>query len=326
MDLVCVDIGGTKCMVGTAREIGVGKIEIVKKLRFDTDAATPERSMDRIVDEVGKLIRENSNSKIGAIGVSVGGYVDIPAGVIVSTPVLPGLKNYPIGKTLQDNFGIEAHVQNDANACALAEWLYGAGMGSQNMAFLTCGTGLGAGFILDGKLYTGASSYAGEVGHIRLEKIGPVGCGKAGSFEGLCSGAGIAQYAQMRALEALQSSRPFAFAETVEEIRNITTKSLAYAADSGDKDAVEIFNQAGLNLGRGLAIILDILNPEIIVLGSVFRRCRHLLENSMNQSLREESMAISFNACKILPSKLGDDIGLFAAAATAIAAIKGKVK
>ena len=313
-----VDIGGTKCMVCLGEASDNGEIAILKKVRFETDPDNPEQSMEHIADELAKMLEGYEGGNPVAIGVSVGGYVDSKNGVIVSTPVIPMLKNYPIGEMLSKRFGAPAFVQNDANACALAEWKYGAGKGCNDMVFLTCGTGLGAGLILNGKIYEGACSNAGEVGHIRLSSIGPVGCGKAGSFEGFCSGAGIAQFAQTRALEALQSSKPFAFAPTVQSVASISAKTLAESAKSGDKDALKIFSQVGEYLGKGLAIIVDILNPQRIVLGSVYERCEDLLKESMKKALFEEAQYASASAVEILPAKLGDDIGLYAAFAIAI--------
>ncbi len=319
-----VDIGGTKCMVCLGRASESGEIEILKKVRFETDSDNPQRSMERIADELANMLEGYEGGKPVAIGVSVGGYIDSKNGIIVSTPVIPMLKNYPIGEMLSKRFDAKAFVQNDANACALAEWIYGAGKGSENMVFLTCGTGLGGGLILGGKLHEGASSNAGEVGHIRLDRVGPVGCGKAGSFEGFCSGAGIAQFAKMRALEALQGSKAFAFAQTLKSIEQITAKTLEDAANAGDVDALQIFNEVGENLGKGLAILVDILNPDSIVIGSVFVRCENLLREPMQKSLNSEAQSVSANACKVLPAKLGDDIGLYAAFATAINGLNKK--
>lgn len=316
------DIGGTKCMASLAKVSDSGEISVLDKSRFETSSENPEASMEAIASELERICKEHSISRVDAIGVSVGGLVDSKNGIIIQTPVIPALKNYAIGDKLSSKFNAPAFVMNDANACALAEWKYGAGKGCDDMVFLTCGTGLGAGLVLNGKIYEGACSNAGEVGHIRLSSIGPVGCGKAGSFEGFCSGAGIAQFAQTRALEALQSSKPFAFAPTVQSIASISAKTLAEAAKSGDKDALKIFSQVGEYLGKGLAVIVDILNPQRIVLGSVYERCENLLKESMKEALFEEAQYASASTVEILPAKLGDDIGLYAAFAIAINAME----
>ena len=189
--LAGVDIGGTKCAV-TLGLPESGGIVIKDKLRFPTtDVEGTIRDIKSALREV--MERNGLGSEgISAIGISCGGPLDSRTGVIMSPPNLPGWDNIPIVRILSEEFEVPAAVHNDANACALAEWLFGAGKGTRNMVFMTFGTGLGAGLILDGKLYTGTNDNAGELGHIRLEGFGPVGYGKAGSFEGFCSGSGIA--------------------------------------------------------------------------------------------------------------------------------------
>ena len=140
---------------------------------------------------------------------------------------MPDWDNIPIVEIIKNHFGCPVHLQNDANACAVAEWKFGAGRGKNNVVFLTFGTGLGAGLILDGKLYRGASNMAGEAGHIRLASFGPVGYGKAGSFEGFCSGGGIAQLGRMYAQEKLQMGKRVSFCGSISELDSITAKSIA---------------------------------------------------------------------------------------------------
>lgn len=148
-------------------------------------------------------------------------------------------------------FDVPVGLQNDANACALAEWKWGAGRGCSNMIFLTFGTGMGAGLILDGRLYAGANDMAGEVGHIRMEKTGPIGYGKAGSFEGFCSGGGIAKLGQQMARDRLQNGQAVSFCQTHEELSAITAQKVGEAAKQGDKFALEIFDIVDKQLGRG---------------------------------------------------------------------------
>ena len=193
MRVLGLDIGGTKCAVLLADV--EEQIEVVRKLRFETRAELGfEYARCKLLEAAEALIRE-SEVPVQAIGVSCGGPLNSRAGVVQSPPNLPGWDDVPIVKILEDAFGIPAFLQNDANACALVEWKYGAGRGCENMVFLTMGTGMGAGIIADGRLLRGARDMAGEVGHLRLEKDGPVGYGKAGSFEGFTSGGGIARLA-----------------------------------------------------------------------------------------------------------------------------------
>ena len=190
------DIGGTKCAVILGNDVQSDDVSeiIADKRAFPTAAERGWRAVVADLHAAGDaLLKENglTNADIKAAGVSCGGPLDSRRGLILSPPNLPDWDGVPITSLISGHFGCPAAVQNDANACAVAEWKFGAGKGLSNMIFLTCGTGMGAGLILDGKLYTGANDMAGEVGHIRLAEDGPVGYGKPGSFEGFCSGGGI---------------------------------------------------------------------------------------------------------------------------------------
>ena len=179
-----IDIGGTKCAVVRGDENGT----ILEKIRFQTEDR--ETTLHKLFEAAEQLLTEDTVS----IGVSCGGPLDSKKGLILGPPNLPGWDCVPITDMLSEHFGKRAYLQNDADACALAEWRFGAGKGSQNLIFLTFGTGMGAGLILNGRLYSGACGMAGEAGHVRLYEGGHKGYGKDGSFEGYCSGGGIAQY------------------------------------------------------------------------------------------------------------------------------------
>ena len=299
-----VEIGGTKSAV----VLGNDK-EVVAKIRFDTTDC--EGTVAEIL-RAAKQLMAQSTEAVTSIGVSCGGPLDSTSGVILSPPNLPGWDAVPITDMLQDACGIPAYLCNDANACALAEWKYGAGRGCRNMIFLTFGTGLGAGLILDGKLYEGTNGMAGEVGHIRLSAFGPVGYGKAGSFEGFCSGAGLAQIGKMLTQERIQLGKSVAL-----QPEDITAKTLAEAAVAGDAIAIEAYRICGEQLGRGLSILVDVLNPERIVIGSVFARAEQLLRPSMEQALQRDALAQSCEVCRVVPAELGEQIGDYAALAVA---------
>jgi glucokinase len=180
------------------------------------------------------------------------------------------------------------------------------------MVFLTSGTGMGAGLILDDRLYEGATGDAGEVGHVRLAPDGPIGFGKAGSFEGFCSGGGIARLALAAARR--HGSQP----AWLEADGGTTTRLVAEAARSGDLIATEVMNEAGKRLGQALAILIDVLNPERIVIGGHFPKTRDLLELSMRDALAKEALPHSLEACMIVPAELGETIGSHGAIAIAL--------
>src|SRR5690606_30850007 len=211
-------------------------------------------------------------------------------------------------------FSAPVALQNDANAGAVAEWLWGAGKGCRNMIFLTFGTGMGAGLILNGQLYSGTNDMAGEVGHIRLAEDGPVGYGKAGSFEGFCSGGGIQRLAMSRAEAALKAGYAPSFCPTEADLPAITAEKVSL---SDDPLAAEIFETVARRLGQGLAILIDILNPQRIIIGSIYVRQRARLEATMRLVLQQEALPNALAVCEILPAGLGEAIGDYAALAVA---------
>lgn len=314
MFLLGFDIGGTKCAVMTA-DYENGQITLLDKKKIDTDRSlSPYEIINRLIS----LADEICHKKPEAVGISCGGPLDSKRGVILSPPNLLGWDNIPIVEIIKNHFGVPVHLQNDANACAVAEWKFGAGKGKNNVVFLTFGTGLGAGLILDGRLYSGTNDNAGEVGHIRLEKSGPVGYGKVGSFEGFCSGGGIAQLGFMMAVDAVKKGISPAYYTEGMTPNEVTAKTIADAANAGDKTALEVYRTCGEHLGRGLSIIIDILNPEIIVIGSVFARAQNLLWDSARAVIEKEALPLSANVCRVVPAQLCEQIGDYAAIATAL--------
>jgi len=301
-----VDIGGTKCAVTLGDKYG----NVILKERFATTDV--EETINNIIASAKKV---SHGKEIFSCGISCGGPLDEKNGIIMSPPNLIGWDNIHIKEKLERALGVPCGVRNDANACAMAEWYFGAGKGTKNMIFMTFGTGLGAGLILNGKLYSGANGNAGEVGHIRLSAFGPSGFGKCGSFEGFCSGGGLKELGRAYAREAIQRGEQISWAKN--GIDNIEVAEMAAAARNGDKCAIEIFNLCGRKLGEGLSVLIDILNPEKIIIGSVFARCHDLLEEGMYKILNKEALAISLGVCQIVPAGLGEQIGDMAALAVA---------
>ena len=307
--LVGVDIGGTKCAV-TLGLSDSGNLQIKDKVAFPTTDV--EGTIRDIKEGIRTVLGRNSLSSgnIAAIGISCGGPLDSREGVIMSPPNLPGWDNIPITRILEDEFGVKAAVHNDANACALAEWQFGAGRGTRNMVFLTFGTGLGAGLILDGKLFAGTNDNAGELGHIRLD------AGKAGSFEGFCSGSGIAQLAASMVKERLQMGRKVDWCPNG-NLSSITARTVAEAARRGDALAREVYSVSARYLGKGLSIVIDILNPELIVIGSIYARNEDLLKPLMEEVLSKEALPLANKVCRVVPAALGESIGDYAALSVA---------
>lgn len=318
--MIGFDIGGTKCAVCIGQETDDG-LQIIDKRSIPTDhTISPYEMIDRMC-----ALTEEMTDTIDCIGISCGGPLHSKTGVIQSPPNLTGWDNVEIVAYLEKRYGVKAYLQNDANACAVAEWLYGAGKGCENMIFLTFGTGMGAGLILNGQLYSGTNDMAGEIGHVRMSDFGPVGFGKVGSFEGFCSGGGLAQIGQMMAKEKLQMGTKVSYCERVECLQDITAKKIAECANLGCEDALMVFRLCGEMLGRGLSILIDVLNPECIVLGSVFQRCEHLLRTSMEEVINRECLGAARSVCRVVPALLEENIGDYAALAVAAMGRKNNV-
>ncbi|MDX1284072.1 MAG: ROK family protein [Draconibacterium sp.] len=311
---VGIDIGGTKCAI----VLSDADFNIYKKISFPTRV---ERGYSEILNEfflnLDKILEEYPVDNILQIGISCGGPLDSEKGIIYSPPNLPGWDKVAVCDIFENRYRVPTKIQNDANACALAEWLMGAGKGTKNMVFLTFGTGMGAGLILNGQLYAGTNDLGGEVGHIRLAENGPVGFGKAGSFEGFCSGGGIAQLAKTIITEKLEKGVTIDFIKN-SDLEEITAKDVALAARNGDSVALEIIRISAEYLGKGLAIIIDILNPECIVIGSIYARNVELFKPHVERILNEEAISSAVKACKIKPAQLGDSIGDYASVCVAV--------
>jgi glucokinase len=224
----------------------------------------------------------------------------------------------PITGELGRALGCKAWLQNDANACALAEWRFGAGRGTRNMVFLTFGTGMGAGLIIDGRLYEGTNDLAGEVGHVRLAEDGPEGYGKTGAFEAFCSGSGIAKLARKAAEESLAAGHAPSFCPDRDALPGITAQAVGSAAEAGDALAVRILSDCGRYLGRGLAMIIDIINPQRIVIGSIYARCRAFLQPAMDAEIAREALPAAARVCEVVPAGLGESIGDYACLSVAV--------
>lgn len=283
---LCVDIGGTKCAVSVADGTG----QVLERKVMAT--AGCEATCAWIV-EAAQDVAASQATAPRAAGISCGSPLDVQRGLILGPPNLPGWDKVSITRMLTEATGLPAFLMNDANAGALAEGWYGAGEGCEHFIFLTCGTGMGAGIVAHGRILEGANGEAGEVGHMRLTDDGPLGYGKPGSFEGWCSGGGFVQYAGMSAREATAR------------------------ANEGDPAARQALARFGDYLGRGLAVLVDVLNPERILIGGIYPRAEAWIRPAMTTSLEREALAASLTGCTVMPAALGERIGDLAALAAA---------
>ncbi|MBT5901304.1 MAG: ROK family protein [Opitutaceae bacterium] len=307
-----IDIGGTKMAVSIF-DVTTSSVERVERFPSGADC-DPAEMVERMV-AVARGWIDAKGTAPEAVGVSVGAVYDWASGCVTDAPHLPNWKGFPVVATFKEAFGVPVFAENDANACALAEWRYGAGRGCDHVIFLTFGTGLGAGLILNGRLYRGASGLAGEVGAMRVADSGPAVRDKPGCLEGFASGAGIAQLAAAARAHNQETTLP----------ENPTAKDVFSAAGEGDAVALAVVEESTVKLGQGLATLLDVLSPDRIVLGSIFVRAESMIRPLLEETLRHEAMAETNAACQIVPAELGESIGNFGAATLAELGLAGEL-
>lgn len=307
-----VDIGGTKTAVVLSERLPA----VLCRTEFPTNpAAGPEPALRLIVEAIESSLSEHglTRSSLRGIGVSCGSPLNSATGVIQAPPNLPTWVDVPIKQILESAFGTRCRLENDANAGAVAEHRYGAGKGVSNMVFLTMGTGLGAGIIADGRLYRGASDAAGEIGHVRLTPSGPIGYHKAGSVEGWASGGGLGQVATAAVEASVERGESTLLAACLDRNGAVTARDVAEAARAGDALAKKLIRETGERLGETLAILVDILNPDRIVIGGLAVRLGDELLGPARAVLNREALPMSAAACEIVPAQLNEQIGDLAA-------------
>lgn len=300
--LVGVAIGGTKTAVTLGYYDGEN-LKVVNKTVIKTYPYSYEETLMGIFETIDGI-----SQKFSRIGVICGSPLNAKKGIINCPPNLPGFINANITADLSSRYGVTTTLINDADACAVAEWKFGAGKGLDNVIFLTCGSGFGAGLILNGKLYTGALGMAGEIGHVKLTENGNAGYGKIGSCEGYLSGPGISRTAINLVSAYIQRGEKTILASSVENAYKLTPKEVYIAAEKGDKCALEIFSETAKLLGKTLAFLVDLLNPDAIILGGVYHRCEKYLKSESLAVLKAEALKDNYDAVKILPSKLKEEI------------------
>lgn len=304
-----IAIGGTKCSVA----LGLPYSDSVA-WREKTTFPTPPSSfatLNALIDTLDAFLETSTELDLVGIGLICGGPLDERSGLVLSPPHLPDWDGVDVITPFARHFEVPVRLMNDANAGVLAEWVWGSAKGKKTAVFITMGTGFGAGLIVDGHLVSGASGLAGEIGHWRIASQGPQGYGKRGSFEGFCSGAGIATWTQ-------EMARAHSEDPAWRALDHVTAQQLGILADEGNPKALEMWTAVGERLGTGLSLLIDLLNPDVIVIGGIFTRQQHRLEPSMNARLREETLPQSLADCSILPSALGEEIADYSALAVAL--------
>jgi len=301
--LLGLDIGGTKSAV----VVGDGEGNALAREEFPT--AGPEATIARLIALGGRLC---GGERPAGCGIACGGPLSSREGLILSPPNLPGWDRVPVVQMVRDALGVPTALENDANAAAVAEWRWGLKCQVDDLVYLTCGTGNGAGIILDGRLIHGKQDLAGEIGHVRLLETGPVGYHKAGSVEGLTSGRALGELAKLRLREPHEPSQLDKI-----PLDQVTGREVGREAIEGDAFAIRVVREQADYLGRACAILIDILNPQRISLGSTAQRLGDLLLVGVREAAKREALPAAFEACTIDKAVLGDQIQDLAALAIA---------
>ncbi|TMD24011.1 MAG: ROK family protein [Chloroflexi bacterium] len=305
MGLIGIDLGGTQLRVAAADDRG--RLRTV--VREPTEAARGRQHViDRIVAAVAETLRQERSSppRIRALGIGLPGPVDPAAGLVISPANLPGFRNVPLNRILTNATGIPSFLHHDAHLAALGEHRRGAGRGASELIYVTVSTGIGAGLLLRGELYAGAHGIAGEVGHIVVQPGGPLcRCGNHGCVEAVASGTGIAH--------AARDAAPRTPGSALHRIENPTPEDVVRAARAGDVLANTILETAGTYLGIALGTLVNLFNPQVIVLGgSVLKAGRPLLQ-PMRRSMNASSWRASRRGLRIVRPALAGDAGLIGA-------------
>lgn len=308
--VVGIDIGGTKLATVVADNSGT----ILTKLRKPTFSDKgPEYALKLLFDMVYETVKkaELEMERISAVGVSCGGPLDTKTGIVYSPPNLPGWDAFPLKEKLETEFNIPTTIENDANAGALAEYRFGAGKGYQTVLYMTMSTGIGGGIVIHGEIYHGANDSAGEVGHQILVPDGPIcGCGKRGCLEAFCSGPSIAR----RAKEGIHKNPNSAILKLANGvIDDVRSEHVLQAAQQGDKLARKLTDETAYYMGWGIANLVNILNPEIVLLGTIAIAAGDLLLDPIRKTVKSMAMTRPANVVRIMPAQLGESLGDLAA-------------
>lgn len=304
-----IDVGGTNVKIALVDEKG--------KIKYSNSVPTRaemgyEYTVNNIKQAIYDLLKETKlePKNIEGIGFGFPGQVDYKLGIVRLAPNIPGWVDVPIAKLIEDEFHIPTRVDNDVRCAALGELNFGAGKGCENLICITVGTGIGSGLIVNGKLVRGASNAAGEIGHIKLQmNDGPIcGCGDTGCLEAFASGPSIVAMAE----DYIRGGKSTKFREMANS-NPITPYIVCEAAKAGDPVAKRIFTIMGEYIGIGMASVVNLLNPEKIIVGGGVADAGEILMTPLKETLKKRAMKIAGEAVEVVPAQLGNTAGVIGA-------------
>lgn len=310
--LLALDFGGTKLTAGLA---AAGETRWLAHAQAPSPPNGDASADRREILALARCLLAEIKARPAAVGVSFGGPVDAAQGLVLLSHHVPGWEDFPLAAWLRGEFGTPAAVDNDANAGALGEWRFGAGQGCASLLYVTVSTGIGGGWVLDGRVYHGADSLAGEIGHMTVEPGGPpCACGRRGCLEALAAGPAIAR----RARERLRAA-PGRGARLLElaggDVDAVTAKEVSQAADLGDPLAQEVLDEAARALGLGLAAAIVLVNPQRVVVGGGVSKAGERYFAAVREAARAH--VLPGMTVDVVPAALGDDAPLWGAIALA---------
>jgi glucokinase len=314
-----IDLGGSKILTAVVKSEG----EVLSS-NESTTRATEGRDIviQSIVDSAHSAMKQASCtiSEISAIGIGAPGISNPEAGILFTSPNLPGWRNVLLRDIIQNKLDKKAFLINDANAAALGELYFGAAHGTHNFIYITLSTGIGGGIVIDGKIYTGAIGTAGEIGHMTIDDNGPLcNCGNKGCWEALASGTALAREAKRRIKEGAKTS---VLKYTEGDLEKVTAQIIHSAAEQGDKLAKDLIARTGYYVGVGVANLINIFNPELIVIGGGLSNIGDMLLKPAFKVAAERSYKEAFQAVRLVSAGLGRNSGVLGAAAFALQEMK----
>ena len=304
-----VDIGGTNIKIALVdfegKIVYSNTVPTRAEMGYEAGVANIKQAIKDLMSESGA-----DNTTIEAIGFGLPGQIDYKSGIVKNLPNIPGWIDIPLAKIIEDEFKIPTRLDNDVRCAALGELNFGAGKGCENLICITIGTGIGSGIVLNGKLVRGAANAAGEIGHIKLSlNDGPLcGCGDYGCFEAYASGPAIVTMAK----EYISGGKSAKYKEMAAD-GIITPYLVAQAALQGDAVSIQIFKQMGYIIGVGLSSVINLLNPEKVIIGGGVADAGDILLEPIRKTISDRAMPIQAASVKIVPAALANTAGVIGA-------------
>lgn len=310
--VIGIDLGGSKIATCIIDKKG----KILKKITIPTLAQEgPASVIARIQESVYDVVKKHNIDMSNIVGIGIGspGPLDAERGIIKNPPNLLGWNNIPLSEILQQSFRVPVCLENDANAAALGEKLYGSGKGIDNFIYITISTGIGGGLVVGDKIFKGSNGNACEIGHMTINFEGPrCGCGNKGCWEAYASGTALARFALKGINKGIKT-----IIKDIAGKKDIKAEHVFLAAKQGDEFAIQIVDREGYYLGVGLANVVNIFNPKCISIGGGLTHEWDMFSFRMLQVMKEYSLKANLENLKVVKATLGPDVGVVGAAAVA---------